>query len=126
MVFRNANPAKPIGAVAGQLLSAAPAGSISTPTLSLEDGTGKSLHIAWIGSQYSTANPTANPPEGWVRLMRASQRMLNAAVDRKSGAACNETTTANGLSWRTVAFEVKAVGSTSQIYPAQVNTSKGE
>jgi hypothetical protein len=46
--------------------------------------------------------------------MRASQRMLNAAVDRKSGAACTETTTAANLSWRTVAFEVKAVGSISE------------
>jgi hypothetical protein len=114
MVFRNANPADPIGAVAGQLISAAPPGGISTPTLSLEDKTGKSLHIGWIASQYTTATSTPNPPSGWARILRAWQVRLNAAVDRKSGAACTETTTANGLSWRTVAFEVKAVGSISE------------
>jgi hypothetical protein len=117
MVFRNANPANPIGAVAGQLLSAASAGGISTPTLSLEDKTGKSLHIGWIASQYTTAASTPNPPEGWARILRAWQVRLNAAVDRKSGAACTETTTANGLSWRTVAFEVKAVGAISEPEP---------
>ena len=114
MVFRNANPADPIGAIAGQLLSAVPAGSVATPALNLEDKSGKSLHIAWLGSAYTTAQPPALPPTGWTRLMRQSQRMLNASVDRTSGAVCSETTTAAGLSWRTVAFEVKAVGSISE------------
>jgi hypothetical protein len=115
MVFRNADPAGPIGAIAGQLLTAAPAaGGISTPALSLQDRSGKSLHMAWMAVQFTNTSFAVQPPDGWVPLLRPTQRLINAAVDRKSGAACTETTTINNLSWRTLAFEVKAAGSTSE------------
>jgi hypothetical protein len=116
MVFRNANPADPIGAVAGNIFSAIPAGPIASPALSMEDSSGKSLHIVAMveSSMGSNSYFAVNPPDGWTRLIRGGHRLLSSSQDRKSGPVCTEITPGDRLSWRTVAFEVKAVDSISE------------
>ena len=111
MVFRNANQSNPIGDIAGVLYTAQPPGPVPSPALNMQDKSGRSLHIVTMHESNTSATSyfPANPPDGWVRLMRSGHRLFSASLDRKTGPVCTETavqTTAQ--SWRAVAFEVKA------------------
>ena len=113
MVFRNVNQSDPIGDVAGLLYNLQPAGPILSPALNMQDKSGRSLHVVTMHESQTNASSyfTPSPPDGWARLLRGTHRLFSYSQDRKSGAACTETTTATNTSWRTVAFEVKAAGS---------------
>jgi hypothetical protein len=113
MVFRNVNQSDPIGDIAGLLYNLQPAGPILSPALNMQDKSGRSLHVVTMHESQTNASSyfTPSPPDGWARLLRGTHRLFSYSQDRKSGAACTETTTATNTSWRAIAFEVKAAGS---------------
>ena len=119
MVFRNADQNNPIGDVVGSIINSNTSQSIPTPELNLQDKSGKSLTIAWIAESTTNANNnfSQNPPVGWISILRGAKRLINTAIDRKSGKSCIEVVSSTSIYWRTLAFEVKAVPLVTDVPP---------